>query len=427
MNTITTSKFYLNDVNAFIHDSTPLDYKINACMSNKLLVELKRNMEEQIYYEAMSLGAYQEPVAVSGVNNAMSYSMNESYLLQTNQHTEITAVAADASHGSRSVGGVEVEHSDNTVTRDYVKRCSVALTTVVVLLALATFAALALAVIDYSHLTGELTDKVNLLSIERNEINSLHSQLIQVRNETQEIEEKLTNLLRISVLQPNCGAGLWNRVAFLNMSDPSEQCPSTWRLVTTGGVRACGRLNSSAPSCEGLFYSSISEYQRVCGRVIGYQFSHPDGFGFRPPDLSILNNTKPYVDGLSITYGQPRHHIWTYAAGLSENSTYLTAANCPCSPETGQRPPRYVGNNYYCESGNQNTNEDSFLLSLYTDDKLWDGEQCEGTCCSGSRGPPWFSVSLPNPTTESIEVRICGDQSTVDEDTPIELLEIFVQ
>ena len=393
-------------------------------------------MEEQIYYEAMNLGAYQEPVAVSGENNAMSYRMNESYLVQTNQHTEITAVDADVGHGSRSVGGVEVEHFDNTRARDSVKRCSVALTTVVVLLALATFAALALAVIDYSHLTGELIDKVNLLSIERNgthetegltnEINSLRSQLIQVRNETQEIEEKLTNLLRVSVLQPNCGAGLWNRVAFLNMSDPSEQCPSTWRLVTTGGVRACGRPDSSVPSCEGLFYSSISEYQRVCGRVIGYQFSYPDGFGLRQLDLSI-NNTRPYVDGLSITYGQPRHHIWTYAAGLSENSTYLTAANCPCSPETGQKPPRYVGNNYYCESGNQNINEDSFLLSLYTDDKLWDGEQCEGTCCNGSRGPPWFSVSLPNPTTESIEVRICGDQPTVDEDTPIELLEIFVQ
>lgn len=376
---------------------------------------------------------------MSGENNAMSYSINESYLLQTNQHTEITAVDADASHGSRSVGGVEVEHSDNTIARDSVKRCSVALTTVVVLITLATIAALVLAVINYSHLTGELTDKVNLLSIERNrwvrnetdgvtnEINLLRSQLIQVRNETQEIEEKLTNLLKISVLQPNCGAGLWNRVAFLNMSDPSQQCPSVWRLVTTGGVRACGRLDSSVPSCEGLLYSSISEYQRVCGRVIGYQFSHPDGFGFRPQDLSINNDTTPYVDGLSITYGQPRNHIWTYASGLSENSTYLTAANCPCSPESGQGPPRYVGNNYYCESGNQNTNKDSFLFSLYTDDKLYDGEQCEGTCCSGSRGPPWFSVSLTNPTTESIEVRICGDQPTVDEDTPIELLEIFVQ
>ena len=180
-------------------------------------------------------------------------------------------------------------------------------------------------------------------------------------------------------------------------------------------------------SCHSKLYCSAVEYQRVCGRVIGYQFSHPDGFGFRPLDLNINNDTRPYVDGVSITYGQPRNHIWTYAAGLSENSNFLTAANCPCSPESGQRPPRYVGNNYYCESGNPNTNANSFLLSLYTADKLWDGEQCEGTCCSGSRCPPWFSVSLPNPTTESIEVRICGDQPTVDEDTPIELLEIYVQ
>ena len=41
--------------------------------------------------------------------------------------------------------------------------------------------------------------------------------------------------------------------------------------------------------------------------------------------------------------------------------------------------------------------------------------------------PPWFSVQLPAPTTEMIEVSICADESTDNEDTPIELLEIYVQ
>ena len=31
------------------------------------------------------------------------------------------------------------------------------------------------------------------------------------------------------VAVPECGAGLWHRVAYLNMSDPSQQCPSAWR------------------------------------------------------------------------------------------------------------------------------------------------------------------------------------------------------
>ena len=129
-----------------------------------------------------------------------------------------------------------------------------------------------------------------------------------------------------------------------------------------------------------------------------------------------------YLDGVSITYGQPRKHIWSYVAGASENGA---SNSCPCSPMKGENPQSFVDDNYYCESGNP-TNRD-MLGILFIDDKLWDGKQCEGTCCTDSKSPPWFSVRLPNPTTESIEVRICCDQGTGNEDTPIELLEIYVQ
>ena len=51
----------------------------------------------------------------------------------------------------------------------------------------------------------------------------------------------------------------------------------------------------------------------------------------------------------------------------------------------------------------------------------------EGACCNSTMSPPWFSVQLPAPTTEVIEVSICGDESTDNEDTTIKLLEINVQ
>ena len=56
-----------------------------------------------------------------------------------------------------------------------------------------------------------------------------------------------------------------------------------------------------------------------------------------------------------------------------------------------QQPPTFVGDNYFCESGNPlnsfvNTNE-----LEYTDDPLWDGE---GQCCSGNTTAPWFNVKL---------------------------------
>ena len=64
---------------------------------------------------------------------------------------------------------------------------------------------------------------------------------------------------------------------------------------------------------------------------------------------------------------------------------------------------------------------------FYDEDQLWDGEKCEGQCCGNGKSPPWLSVELANHTTEDIEVRICGDQNTDDEDNPITLLELFIK
>ena len=71
-----------------------------------------------------------------------------------------------------------------------------------------------------------------------------------------------------------------------------------------------------------------------------------------------------------------------------------------------------------CESGNPNSR---YTGILYSDDPLWDGQQCEGTCCTGTNSSPWFSVQLPAPTMDVIKVSICCDQGTDDEDVPVEL------
>ena len=366
-------------------------------------------------YEVMNSGKDQEVAPVS--DESYIYTSNVCYRLQTCQQKN-TATGADDG-GYRSVGGgAEVEHGmTEGDSQKGMKRCLIALVFAVVLMAVVTIAALALAVINYSHLSGELTNKVNLLSIQQQQ--SLSSTRDNISQVVANLSTIKNYLLYYDQGIPNCGAGLWYRVAFLNMIDPSQQCPSAWRLVTTNGVRACGRLASSGSSCLGTFYSATSEYQRVCGRVIGYQDKSPDGF--LNADRSINDI---YMDGVSITYGQPRNHIWSYAGGVTEGSTmYGKINNCPCSTAAGTGPQSFVGDNYYCESGNPTDDRYSF----YSADKLWDGEQCEGTCCTDTKSPPWFSVRLPNPTTESIEVRICGSEGTSNEDTPIELLEIFVQ
>ena len=56
----------------------------------------------------------------------------------------------------------------------------------------------------------------------------------------------------------SCGGSTgWRRVAYLNISDPSQQCPSVWWEITTPH-RVCGRRSTSA-SCEGLNYTTGSE------------------------------------------------------------------------------------------------------------------------------------------------------------------------
>ena len=231
----------------------------------------------------------------------------------------------------------------------------------------------------------------------------------------QQIRNNINKNLRQLFELPECGGGLWYRVAYLNMTDPSQQCPSAWREYNISGVIACGRPASTI----GTLYTIDRQYSMVCGRVIGYQVGSPDAF------FQVYTSVNQgFMDGVSITHGDPRdprHHIWSYVAGAFENHSVFT---CPCSSSQGSRSPPFIGDNYYCESGNP-TN--SYPWPVFNNDPLWDGQQCEGICCSGTKSPPWFSVQLSTHTTDRIEVRICGDEGTNNEDVLIELLEIYVQ
>ena len=235
----------------------------------------------------------------------------------------------------------------------------------------------------------------------------------------QMIRDNVYTYLGLPVL-PQCGEGIWYRIAYLNMTDSSQQCPSAWREYNTQ-FRACGRPVSSVASRPSQLFPISRQYNKVCGRVIGIQVASPDAFS----DGNGSDINKSYIDGVSITHGHPRHHIWSYVGSVSENPRLLKTA-CPCDSSSGTQPQDFVGSNYYCESGNPTQD---WRNLVFPNDKLWDGEQCshEGTCCTGTNTPPWFSMNLSSPTSDDIEVRIMGSEDTDNEDTPIELLEIYVQ
>ena len=161
-------------------------------------------------------------------------------------------------------------------------------------------------------------------------------------------------------------------------------------------------------------------YSEVCGRVTGYQCYSPDAF--HTPNVGINSH---YVDGVSLTHGSPRKHIWSFAAGLQENLLYAGGIyTCPCSPGSKQTVPAFVGNDYFCESGCPV----HFQPNLYPD-SLWDGERCgslETVCCQAA-GLPWFHKRLSAPASDYIEMRICSNEVVTNEDIPVGYYDIYIK
>ena len=209
----------------------------------------------------------------------------------------------------------------------------------------------------------------------------------------------------------NCGPGLWRQVFYLNVSNEGQSCPGDWNARTVLSVRGCA---GSAISCQSAFSgASIIAYNRVCGRVIGIGSETPDGFSRHISGQTTVEGN--YLDGVSVTHGAPgsRTHVWSFGAG---HPTGMYRARCPCdNSDRSVAPPSEVGENYFC-------------ATTYSGDRLWSGSDCytASSCCS-FHNPPYFSVQLPKPTRDQIELRVCKDQSDSDEEVVVLFAEIYVQ
>ncbi len=227
---------------------------------------------------------------------------------------------------------------------------------------------------------------------------------------------------------PSCMCGAhqnWKRLVFLNMTNSLHQCPSAWNAINAP-VRGCGRSTEAASCDSAIFPSSGFRYNHVCGRIIGYQRGTPDAFHNISSNMNAIDI--PYVDGISLTHGAAgsRQHIWTFAAAL-----YARASNeltCSCTNINDNwwpyQVPSFVGNNYFCETGNHNSTIE--WERIYLNNPLWDGKGCLPTssCCEFNH-PSWFCTSIPDATSDDLEIRICHDQEAAQEDVIIFLAEIY--
>jgi hypothetical protein len=143
---------------------------------------------------------------------------------------------------------------------------------------------------------------------------------------------------------------------------------------------------------------------------VGYSVHSTDGFFSFHQNHGIDD---AYLDGMSVTYGSPRQHIWSFGTGHGPPA--YSDFRCPCDTSNRDQaplPPSFVGNSFFCDGSYNGA--------------VWDGMDCTTTCCTFN-SPPWFNVTLLTPTSDDIEVRLCQDQAVDDESTHLRLLNLYVQ
>ena len=123
----------------------------------------------------------------------------------------------------------------------------------------------------------------------------------------------------------SCGniTGGWTRVVELDMSNTSQQCPSSWTM-TSSPARSC--FASTPRTCPGTVFPNPGlTYSHICGRAIGYCTGTTDAFA----EIFNFRNSpsidEPYVDGISVTHGSPRQH-----ASSAVLVIILTMLSRPC-------------------------------------------------------------------------------------------------
>ena len=99
----------------------------------------------------------------------------------------------------------------------------------------------------------------------------------------------------------------------------------------------------------------------------------------------------------------------TFAAAATQSS--INDEGCPCTGASFVATPSFVGEDYFCDSGVHSEDTSGF----HPDDPLWNGKGCSSSssCCSFNN-PPHFTKTLPSPTSDPIEARLCRWESIDD-------------
>ena len=206
------------------------------------------------------------------------------------------------------------------------------------------------------------------------------------------------------------------RVARRNFT-AGNPCPGEWiSYVGANGRQYCTSTDGT-PQAEWVI-TSPCPYSEVNGVLLGDQKGNCDAF----TDQDSSSIKENYVDGVSITYGNPKQHIYTYAVGREEKARL---ESCECHGSTYTDYPIFVGWDFLCDSGMKPYTAQASAIGQRV---LWTGEGCdERSSCCHAAGAPWFYKILPETVHDRIQIRIMTDDAHADEMVLISEIIMFVR
>ncbi|OGQ18348.1 MAG: hypothetical protein A2138_20615 [Deltaproteobacteria bacterium RBG_16_71_12] len=193
-----------------------------------------------------------------------------------------------------------------------------------------------------------------------------------------------------------------------------DACPTGW----TAAPRGCTRGGSSAST----FVTPPYAFSEMRGVVRAFGFGVSDAFA-----AGILDIEGPYVDGLAVTRGVPRRHVFSFAHGITD--AYATsgtgaAPNCPC--DGGAAAPPFVGLDYRCEAPADG--EVSGVRVWDNVDLLFDGADIgDPLCVAAAETAPDFTVVLPEVSADVVELRIVANGGATNENIDVVAVDLWVR
>ena len=140
----------------------------------------------------------------------------------------------------------------------------------------------------------------------------------------------------------------------MNTSMGCRLCQTPFTLGSSVRCRYLANPHpTSAWSCDSaIFPVSGGQYGPVCGRIRAYQWWIQDAFNGRHRAGEHGTIDGVYCGGVAVTYGSPRQHIWTFAAGIWEITLQLTfTAPVHVRVVVQVTPHHFTLQDYFCESG----------------------------------------------------------------------------